>query len=249
MSKLKGKVAIVTGASKGIGAGIAKGLAAEGAAVVVNYASSREGAERVVAEITGQGGTAIAVQGDVARGADVERLLEETEKAFGPPDVLVMTAGVFRFEPLEAVTEAEFHREFNTNVLGPILMTQAAAKRFGPEGGSVINIGSVVARNPPPGAAVYVSTKGALDSLTRALASELGPRKIRVNSINPGGVDTEGTQEAGIMGSDFEKMMVARTPLGRIGQPDDIARVAVFLASEESRWMTGEILVAAGGLR
>jgi 3-oxoacyl-[acyl-carrier protein] reductase len=249
MSKLKGKVAIVTGASKGIGAGIARGLAAEGASVVVNYSSSREGADRVVAEITGSGGTAIAVQGDVSKGADVERLFAETEKAFGTLDVLVNNAGVFQFDPLEAVTETEFHREFNTNVLGPILMTQEAAKRFGAEGGSVINIGSVVVRNPPPGAVVYVATKGALDSVTRVLASELGGRKIRVNSINPGGVETEGSHAAGIMGSDFEKQMVARTPLGRIGQPDDVARVAVFLASEESRWMTGEILVASGGLQ
>jgi 3-oxoacyl-[acyl-carrier protein] reductase len=249
MSKLKGKVAIVTGASKGIGAGIARGLAAEGASVVVNYSSSREGADRVVAEITGNGGTAIALQGDVSKGADVERLFAETEKAFGTLDVLVNNAGVFQFDPLEAVTETEFHREFNTNVLGPILMTQEAAKRFGPEGGSVINIGSAVVRNPPPGAVVYVATKGALDSVTRVLASELGGRKIRVNSINPGGVETEGAHAAGIMGSDFEKQMVARTPLGRIGQPDDVARVAVFLASEESRWMTGEILVASGGLQ
>ncbi len=249
MSKLTGKVAIVTGASKGIGAGIAKGLAAEGASVVVNYSSSREGADRVVAEITGNGGTAIAVQGDVSKGADVERLLEETEKAFGPLDVLVNNAGVFQFDPLEAVTETEFHREFNTNVLGPILMTQGAVKRFGPEGGSVINIGSVVVRNPPPGAVVYTATKSALDSVTRVLANELGSRKIRVNSINPGGVETEGSHTAGIIGSDFEKQMVARTPLGRIGQPDDIARVAVFLASPESQWMTGEILVAAGGLQ
>jgi 3-oxoacyl-[acyl-carrier protein] reductase len=249
MSKLRGKVAIVTGGSKGIGAGIAKGLAAEGASVVVNYSSSREGADRVVGEITGNGGTAIAVQGDVSKAADVERLFEETTKAFGSLDVLVNNAGVFQFDPLEAVTETEFHREFNTNVLGPILMTQAAVKRFGPEGGSVINVGSVIVRNPPPGSVVYTATKGALDSVTRVLASELGPRKIRVNSINPGGVETEGTHSAGITGSDFEKQIVARTPLGRIGQPDDIARVAVFLASEESHWMTGEILVAAGGLQ
>lgn len=249
MSKLRGKVAIVTGGSKGIGAGIAKSLAAEGASVVVNYSSSREGADRVVGEITSNGGTAIAVQGDVSKAADVVRLFEETTKAFGSLDVLVNNAGVFQFDPLEAVTETEFHREFNTNVLGPILMTQAAVKRFGPEGGSVINIGSVVVRNPPPGSVVYTATKGALDSVTRVLASELGPRKIRVNSINPGGVETEGTHSAGITGSDFEKQIVARTPLGRIGQPDDIARVAVFLASEESHWMTGEILVAAGGLQ
>lgn len=248
MSRLRGKVAIVTGASKGIGAGIAKKLAAEGASVVVNYSSSREGAERVVGEITDSGGTAIAVQGDVSKAADVERLLEETEKTFGSLDVLVNNAGVFQFDPLEAVTETEFHREFNTNVLGPILMTQAAVKRFGSEGGSVINVGSVVVRNPPPGSVVYTATKGALDSVTRVLAGELGPRKIRVNSINPGVVETEGAHTLGVIGSDFEKQLVARTPLGRIGQPDDIAQVAVFLASEESRWMTGEILVAAGGL-
>jgi 3-oxoacyl-[acyl-carrier protein] reductase len=249
MSRLRGKVAIVTGASKGIGAGIAKSLAAEGAAVVVNYSSSREGAERVVGEITDSGGTAVAVQGDVSKAADVERLLEETEKTFGALDVLVNNAGVFQFDPLEAVTETEFHREFNTNVLGPILMTQAAVKRFRPEGGSVINVGSVVVRNPPPGSVVYTATKGALDSVTRVLASELGPRKIRVNSINPGVVETEGAHTLGVIGSDFEKQLVARTPLGRVGQPEDIARVAVFLASEESRWMTGEILVAAGGLQ
>lgn len=249
MSRLRGKVAIVTGASKGIGAGIAKKLAAEGASVVVNYSSSREGAERVVGEITDSGGTAIAVQGDVSKAADVERLLEETEKAFGSLDVLVNNAGVFQFDSLEAVTETEFHREFNTNVLGPILMTQAAVKRFGSEGGSVINVGSVVVRNPPPGSVVYTATKGALDSVTRVLASELGPRKIRVNSINPGVVETEGAHTLGVIGSDFEKQLVARTPLGRVGQPDDIAHVAVFLASEESRWMTGEILVAAGGLQ
>ncbi len=249
MSKLTGKVAIVTGASKGIGAGIAKELAAAGASVVVNYSSSREGADQVVAEITGKGGKAVAVQGDVSNAADVLRLFAETEKAYGSLDVLVNNAGVFQFDPLEAVTETEFHREFNTNVLGPILMTQEAVKRFGPEGGSVINIGSVVVRNPPPGAVVYVATKGALDSVTRVLASELGPKKIRVNSINPGGVETEGAHTAGIIGSDFEKQMVARTPLGRIGQPDDIARVAVFLASPESSWMTGEILVASGGLQ
>jgi 3-oxoacyl-[acyl-carrier protein] reductase len=248
MSRLRGKVAIVTGASKGIGAGIAKSLAAEGASVVVNYSSSREGAERVVGEITDSGGTAVAVQGDVSKAADVERLLEETEKTFGALDVLVNNAGVFQFDSLEAVTETEFHREFNTNVLGPILMTQAAVKRFRPEGGSVINVGSVVVRNPPPGSVVYTATKGALDSVTRVLASELGPRKIRVNSINPGVVETEGSHTLGVIGSDFEKELVARTPLGRVGQPEDIARVAVFLASEESQWMTGEILVAAGGL-
>src|SRR4051794_6999482 len=249
MSKLTGKVAIVTGASKGIGAGIAKGLAAEGASVVVNYSSSQEGADRVVAEITGNGGTAIAVQGDVSKGPDVERLFEETEKAFGPLDVLVNNAGVFQFDPLEAVTEDEFHREFNTNVLGLILTTQEALKYFGPEGGSVINIGSTASSVTPPMSVVYTATKGAVDAVTRVLAKELGPRKIRVNSINPGGVETEGVHRIGIIGSDFEKQMVAQTPLGRLGQPEDIAPVAVFLASDNARWLTGERITASGGLR
>src|SRR6476469_8127885 len=231
MSKLTGKVAIVTGASKGIGAGIAKGLAAEGASVVVNYSSSREGADRVVAEITGNGGTAIAVQGDVSKGADVERLLEETRKAFGPLDVLVNNAGVFQFEPLEAATESEFHRQFNTNVLGLILVTQEAVKHFGPDGGSVINIGSVVSDDKPAMSVVYSATKGAVDAITGVLAKELGPRKIRVNSIAPGIVETEGTHAAGFIGSDFETDTVARTPLGRTGQPNDIASIASFLAS------------------
>jgi 3-oxoacyl-[acyl-carrier protein] reductase len=249
MSKLSGKVAIVTGASKGIGAGIAKGLAAAGAAVVVNYASSKEGADRVVGEITKAGGKAIAVQGDVSKAADVQRLFEATKKAFGSLDVLVNNAGVFHFEPLEAVTEAEFHREFNTNVLGLILTTQEAVKYFSPEGGSVINISSVASLNATPMSVVYSATKSAVDSITRVLAKELGPRKIRVNSINPGGVDTEGVRRIGIIGSDFEKQMVTNTPLGRIGQPEDIAPVAVFLASQDSGWMTGEILVASGGFR
>lgn len=249
MSKLTGKVAIVTGASKGIGAGIAKGLSAAGAAVVVNYASSKEGADRVVAEITGKGGKAIAVQGDVSKAADVKRLFAETKKAFGPPDVLVNNAGVFEFEPLEAVTEAEFHREFNTNVLGPILTIQEAVKHFGAEGGSVINISSVASANPVANSAVYAATKGAVDSITRGLAKELGPRKIRVNAIAPGGVETEGTHRIGVIGSDFEKQIVAETPLGRFGQPEDIARVAVFLASDDSGWLTGERITASGGYR
>jgi 3-oxoacyl-[acyl-carrier protein] reductase len=249
MSKLSGKVAIVTGASKGIGAGIAKGLAAAGAAVVVNYASSKEGADRVVGEITKAGGKAIAVQGDVSKAADVQRLFEATKKAFGSLDVLVNNAGVFHFEPLEAVTEAEFHREFNTNVLGLILTTQEAVKYFSPDGGSVINISSVASLNATPMSVVYSATKSAVDSITRVLAKELGPRKIRVNSINPGGVDTEGVRRIGIIGSDFEKQMVTNTPLGRLGQPEDIAPVAVFLASQDSGWMTGEILVASGGFR
>lgn len=249
MGELKGKVAIVTGASKGIGAGIAKGLAAAGASVVVNYASSKEGADRVVAEITSKGGKAVAVQGDVAKEADVKRLFAETKKAFGTLDVLVNNAGVYQFAPLESVTEEEFHREFNTNVLGLILATREAAKYFGPEGGSVINLGSVASSITPPNSVVYTATKAAIDAVTGVLAKELGPKKIRVNSINPGGVETEGTHSGGIVGSDFQKQMVAQTPLGRFGQPEDIAPVAVFLASEASGWLTGEVLRASGGLR
>jgi len=247
MSKLTGKVAIVTGASKGIGAGIAKGLGAAGAAVVVNYSSSKEGADRVVAEITVKGGRAVALQGDVSKAADVRRLFTETKKAFGSFDVLVNNAGVFEFEPLEAVTEAEFHREFNTNVLGPILTIQEALKHFGPNGGSVINISSVASASPVPNSAVYAATKGAVDSITRGLAKELGPRKIRVNAIAPGGVETEGTHRIGVIGSEFEKQIVAETPLGRFGQPEDIAQVAVFLASDDSGWLTGERITASGG--
>ncbi len=249
MSKLAGKVAVVTGASKGIGAGIAKGLADAGAAVVVNYASSREGADRVVAEITAKGGKAIAVHGDVSKAADVQRLFAETKAAFGSLDVLVNNAGVYQFAPLADVTEAEFHRQFNINVLGLLLATQEAAKHFGPEGGSVINISSVASQSNMPTTVVYTATKGAVDSITRVLANELGPRKIRVNAINPGGVETEGTHALGIIGSDFEKQMVAQTPLGRIGQPEDIATVAVFLAAAESGWLTGQIIFASGGMR
>jgi 3-oxoacyl-[acyl-carrier protein] reductase len=249
MSELKGKVAVVTGASKGIGAGIAKSLSAAGAAVVVNYASSKEGADRVVAEITSKGGKAIAVQGDVAKSADVERLFKETKKAFGRLDVLVNNAGVYQFAPLEAVTEEEFQREFNTNVLGLILATREAVKYFGDNGGSVINVGSVASSITPPNSVVYTATKAAVDAVTGVLAKELGPRKIRVNSINPGGVETEGTHTQGIVGSDFQKQMVAQTPLGRFGQPEDIAPVAVFLASPASGWLTGEVLRASGGLR
>jgi 3-oxoacyl-[acyl-carrier protein] reductase len=249
MSNLKGKVAIVTGASKGIGAGIAKSLGAAGAAVVVNYATSKEGADRVVAEITSEGGRAIAVQGDVSKATDVQRLFEETKKAFGSLDVLVNNAGVYQFIPLESVTEEEFHREFNTNVLGLILTTQEAVKYFGPEGGSVINIGSIASSITPPMSVVYTATKGAVDAITRVLAKELGPRKIRVNSINPGGVETEGVHRIGMIGSEQEKQMVAQTPLGRIGQPEDIAPVAVFLASAESGWVTGETISVSGGYR
>jgi 3-oxoacyl-[acyl-carrier protein] reductase len=249
MGELTGKVAIVTGASKGIGAGIAKALGKAGASVVVNYASSKDGADRVVKEIAQNGGKAIAVQGNVAKPGDVKRLFEETKKAFGSLDILVNNAGVYDFIPLESVTEEEFHREFNTNVLGLILATREAVKYFGTEGGSVINVGSAASTLTPPNTVIYTATKGAVDAVTRVLAKELGPRKIRVNSINPGGVETEGTQSAGVVGSDFQKQMVAQTPLGRFGQPEDIAPVAVFLASRASAWLTGEVLVASGGLR
>jgi 3-oxoacyl-[acyl-carrier protein] reductase len=249
MSDLKGKVAVVTGASKGIGAGIARSLAGAGAAVVVNYASSKDGADRVVAEIKARGGKAIAVKGDVAKAADVRQLFEETKKAFGAVDVLVNNAGIYKFQPLDEITEDEFHRQFNTNVLGTILATQEAARHFGPNGGSVINISSVASESPVPTASVYSATKGAVDAATRVLAAELGPRRIRVNVIAPGGVETEGLHAAGIKGSDFEKQMIADTPLGRLGQPDDIAGVALFLASDDSRWLTGERLTASGGLR
>ena len=247
MSELTGKVAIVTGASKGIGAAIAKRLAAAGASVVVNYASSREGADRVVAEIAGKAGKAIAVKADVSKAADVQRLFDATKKAFGSLDVLVNNAGVYGFAPLEEVTEDEFHREFNINVLGVLLASREAMKYFGPHGGSVINISSMASMSPTPTAVVYSATKGAVDTITRVLAKELGPKKIRVNAINPGGVETEGVHSLGMIGSDFEKDMVARTPLGRLGQPDDIASVAVFLASAASGWMTGETIAVGGG--
>ena len=247
MSKLKGKVAIVTGASKGIGAGIAKGLGAEGASVVVNYSSSKESADRVVAQIKDKGGKAIAVQGDMSKAGDVSRLFDETKKAYGTVDVLVNNAGVYQFDPIEAVTETEFHRVFNTNVLGTILTIREAVKHFPASGGSVINVSSVVSEVAVPNSVVYSATKAAVDAVTRVLAQELGARKIRVNTLAPGGVETEGTHTAGIIGSDFEKQMVAKTALGRIGQPEDISKVAVFLASDDSSWMTGERLVASGG--
>jgi 3-oxoacyl-[acyl-carrier protein] reductase len=244
---LAGKVAVVTGASKGIGAAIAKSLGAAGAAVVVNYASSKDGADTAVAAIKAGGGKALAVKGDVAKAADVKRLFEETKKAFGRVDVLVNNAGVYVFQPLAEVTESEFHRQFNINVLGTILATQEAAKHFGPDGGSVINISSTASEDAIPTASVYSATKGAVDTITRVLAAELGSRKIRVNAIAPGGTETEGLHSAGVIGSDFEKATIARTALGRLGQPDDIARVAVFLASDDSAWLTGERLSAAGG--
>jgi len=249
MSKLQGKVAIVTGASKGIGAAIAKAYAAEGATVVVNYASDRAGAERVVSEIEGGQGKAIALQADVAKAGDVERLFAVTKETYGRIDVVVNNAGVFRFSPLEDFTEEEFHREFNINVLGTLLAAREASRAFGDKGGSIINVGSVVSESPPPGSVVYSATKGAVDTITVALAGELGARKIRVNTIAPGGVDTEGARTLGFVGSKLAADVVSRTPLGRFGQPDDIAKVAVFLASDDSAWLTGERISASGGLR
>ena len=247
MSKLAGKVALVTGASKGIGAAIAEALGAAGAAVAVNYATSREGADRVVAAITGAGGKAIAVQGSVAEAA--ERIVAETVAAFGKIDILVNNAGVYGFAPLEAVTAEEFHRQFNTNVLGLLLTTQAAVKHFPETGGSVINISSLVSRITPPMAVVYNGTKGAVDAITATLAKELGAKKIRVNAINPGVVNTEGSRAMGVIDGEFEAMAVAQTPLGRVGLPEDIATIAVFLASSDAGWVNGETILAAGGMR
>jgi 3-oxoacyl-[acyl-carrier protein] reductase len=249
MGKLTGKVAVVTGASKGIGAGIAKELAAQGASVVVNYASSKEGAEKVVAEITKAGGKAIAVGGSVAKAADIDNLFAETKQAYGKVDILVNNAGVYAFAPLDAITEEEIDRIFDTNVRGLLLATKAGVALFPPEGGSVINIGSVASEQTPPTSGVYSGTKGAVDAITRVFAKELGPKKIRVNSVNPGPVVTEGFKAAGIEGSDFEKGMIQGTPLGRLGQPDDVATVVAFLASDDARWVTGSLLQAAGGLR
>jgi 3-oxoacyl-[acyl-carrier protein] reductase len=248
MSKLKGKVALVTGASKGIGAAIAKSLAAEGASVAVNYASSKAGADAVVAEIVKAGGNAVAVRGDVSKAADAQAIVEETVKHFGKLDILVNNSGVYEFAPLEAITEDHYHKQFNVNVLGLLLTTQAAAKHLG-EGASIINIGSLVTRIVPPGSAVYTATKGAVDAITGVLSRELGPRKIRVNALNPGMVETEGTQTAGFIGSDFHAEAIKQTPLGRIGEPNDIASIAVFLASDDSYWLTGEHLFASGGAR
>ncbi len=247
--KLAGKVAVVTGASKGIGAAIAKALAAEGAAVVVNYASSRAGADKVVAEITGNGGKAVAVQADVAKKLDIERLFAETKKAFGALDILVNNAGIYEFLPLEKITEDHFHKQFNVNVLGQILTTQEAVKHFGSTGGSIINISSVASTSAPAGGSVYSATKAAVDAVTKSLAKELGPRKIRLNTINPGMVETEGLHSAGMVESDFRKQIEAQTPLGRIGQPDDIAPAVVFLASPDAGWITGQSLYLTGGLR
>src|SRR5262245_35592842 len=244
MSKLQGKVAVVTGASKGIGAGIARALAKAGASVVVNYSSSREGADKVVSEITRDGGKAVAVQADVAKADDVKRLFGVTKEAFGAVDVLVNNAGIYQFDPLEQVTEKEFHRQFNTNVLGSLLATQAALEQFGGKGGSVINLSSVASVKNMPGTMLYSATKRGVDALTRALPAELASRGVRVNTIAPGPVETEGTHAAGVIGSDFEKQLVGNTPLGRIGQPDDIAKIAVFLASDDSAWLTGERISA-----
>ena len=248
MGELKGKVAVVTGASKGIGAGIAKRFGAAGAAVVVNYASSKEGADKVVAEISKNGGKAIAVKADVSKAAEVKKLFEETKRAFGKLDVLVNNAGVFRFAPLEQLSEDEFQREFNINVLGTLLATKEALNHFNGNG-SVINLSSVVSKSPIPNSSVYSATKGAVDTLTVGLSRELAPRNIRVNVIAPGGVETEGAHEIGMIGSDFEKQLIAQTPLARLGQPGDIAEVAVFLASDASRWLTGERISASGGFR
>jgi 3-oxoacyl-[acyl-carrier protein] reductase len=248
-NKLAGKVAVVTGASKGIGAAIAKHLADEGAAVVVNYSSSKEGAERVVAEITRNGGRAVAVQANVAKQPEIRRLFSAAKEAFGRLDILVNNAGIYEFAPLESITAEHFHKHFDLNVLGLILATQEAAKHLGPDGGSVVNISSVVSTLAPPNASVYSATKAAVDAVTRSLAKELGPRKVRVNSINPGMVETEGVHAAGIAESEMRRQVEAQTPLGRIGQPDDIAPAAVFLASEDSKWVTGETLYVSGGHR
>lgn len=247
--KVSGKVAIVSGASKGIGAAIARSLAAEGASVIVNYATSKEGADRVVEQIAGQGGKAVAVQANVAEQADVERLFATAMEVFGRLDILVNNAGIYEWATLGTITEAHFHRQFNLNVLGVLLMSQEALKYFGDQGGSILNISSVASTYAPPGSAVYSATKGAVDSLTKVLSKELGPRGIRVNAINPGMVDTEGVRAAGFADRDFRQQVEAQTPLGRIGQPEDIGPAAVFLASEDSAWITGETLIIAGGLR
>ena len=249
MGKLTGQVAVVTGASKGLGAGIAKALAAEGASVVVNYSSSKEGADRVVQEITAKGGKAIAVQGDVSKQADITRLFAETKKAYGRLDILVNNAGVYVFAPLEGLTEEFFHNQFDLNVLGLLLTTRESLKFFGDNGGSIINIGSIASTLAPPNASVYVATKAAVDGITRSLAKELGARKIRVNSINPGMIETEGVHTAGFAESDFRKWIESTAPLGRIGQTDDISPTAVYLASSDSKYMTGETLQVGGGVR
>jgi 3-oxoacyl-[acyl-carrier protein] reductase len=247
--KLGGKVALVTGASKGIGASIAKHLAGEGAAVVVNYHSGKSDADRVVTEITRGGGKAIAVQANLSQKAEIDRLFAETKKAFGRLDILVNNAGIYEFSPLEQVTEEHFHKQFNLNVLGLILASQKAGEYFDSAGGCIINIGSGAGINPVPGASVYSATKAAVDAITKSLSKELGARKIRVNSLNPGMVETEGVHTAGVLGTDFHKQILAQTPLGRIGQPEDIGKVAAFLASDDAGWISGETLLVAGGQR
>jgi 3-oxoacyl-[acyl-carrier protein] reductase len=248
-TKLKGKVALVTGASKGIGASIAKHFAAEGAAVVVNYSSSQAAAAEVVAAITAKGGKALAVQADVSKQAECEHLLAEMHKAYGRVDLLVNNAGIYEFATLQAITVKHFRKQFDLNVLGLLLVTRAAVPYFGPEGGSVINISSVVSTYTPPGFAVYSGTKGAVDAITKVLAKELGPLKIRVNAINPGMVETEGTHAQGFLEGDFRQQVESQTPVGRIGQPEDIAKAAVFLASEDASWISGECIVISGGFR
>ncbi|WP_042269296.1 glucose 1-dehydrogenase [Paraburkholderia heleia] len=248
MSKLAGKVAVVTGASKGIGAAIAKALAAEGASVVVNYASSKAGADAVVSAITAAGGKAVAVGGDVSKASDAQGIVGAAVETYGRLDILVNNSGVYEFAPIEEFTEAQYRKQFDTNVLGVLLTTQAAVKHLG-EGASIINVSSVVTTVTPPATAVYSGTKGAVDAITGVLARELGPRKIRVNAINPGMIETEGAHTAGVIGSEFESQVVSQTPLGRVGQPDDIATAVVFLASDDAKWLTGEHIVASGGLR
>jgi len=247
MEKLSGKVAVVTGASKGIGASVAEHLAAEGASVVVNYSSSKAGAEAVVKRITDKGGKAVAVQGDVSKSEDVKRLFAETKRVYGKVDVLVNNAGIYELAPLGSITQEHFHKHFNLNVLGLLLATQEAVKLMDSKGGSIINMSSIVAPMPPPTASVYSGTKAAVDAITVSLSKELGSKKIRVNSLNPGMVETEGLHSTGIAESDFRRIMESQTPLGRIAQPEDIARAAVFFASEDSRWVTGQTLVLAGG--
>jgi 3-oxoacyl-[acyl-carrier protein] reductase len=248
MGKLQGKVAIVTGASKGIGAGIAKQFAAEGATVVVNYSSSKDAAEKVVKEITSKGGKAVAVQGDIAKQADIERVFAETKKQFGKLDILVNNAGIYEFSPLDGITSEHFHKQFDLNVLGLVLASKEAAKYFDGDGGSIINLSSLVSISPVPNGSIYSATKGAVDAITKSLSKELGPRNIRVNAINPGMVVTEGVQTSGLDQSDFRKDIESRTPLGRIGKVEDIAPAAVFFASNDSAWITGETLLIAGGL-
>jgi 3-oxoacyl-[acyl-carrier protein] reductase len=247
--KLAGKVAVVTGASKGIGASIAKHLAAEGAAVVVNYSSSKAGADSVVAEISKNGGKAVAVQANVAKLSEIQRLFAESEKAFGKLDILINNAGIYEFLPLEEVTEEHFHKQFNLNVLGLILASQEAAKHFGPAGGSIVNVSSLASTYTPPNTVVYSATKAAVDAVTKLLAKELGPRKIRVNAVNPGMIETEGVHAGGFAESDFRKLIESQTPLARIGQPEDVAPAVVFLASSDAAWISGATLLIAGGLR